>query len=83
MSGLSHQVHDWGQLRGTPGRNTTKVENFCSKLALKCISLESVPKGSVLINLEEKVSSLVSFHKGTAQRWVLVNLVITRKRNLF
>lgn len=44
MSGLSNQGHDLEQLRGTPGRNSIKIENSCSKLALKCVSLGCVLK---------------------------------------
>ena len=62
MSGLSNQRLDMGQLRGTRSRNATGKENSGLKLTWKSICLGSVLKGSILINLEEKVCSLDLSH---------------------
>jgi hypothetical protein len=62
MLGLSNQRHDLGQLRGTRGRNATRRENSGLKLTLKNISLGSVLKGGILIDLEENVCSVDSSH---------------------
>ena len=49
-----------GQLRGTRGRNETRMQNSDLKYTLKCISLGSVLKDSIVINLEAKMCSLDS-----------------------